>query len=194
MQLRAGAHGRGPSGRRGDDLGSARHSCGALGRRRAAAGHEIAARVGVAARRGAAAAERARGPGHAPGHAQLVPPHRVRRAGRPGQRGVLVRRSGPPRRRRELAVPWPARGAIAPRVSCARVRGAAARGGEEGEEGEGGGEEGEEGEGGNEDGQHVHEPEVQLHLELVCVLAIFFLGDFFDLELHDGARRDDHNF
>ena len=31
-------------------------------------------------------------------------------------------------RRRELAVPWPARGAIAARVSCARARGAAARG------------------------------------------------------------------
>ena len=27
-----------------------------------------------------------------------------------------------------------------------------------------------------------------------CACWPFFFGDFFDLELHDGARRDDHNF
>ena len=47
-----------------------------------------------------AAAERARGLGHAPVHAQLVVPRRVRRAGRPGQRRELARRA---QRRRAAA-------------------------------------------------------------------------------------------
>ena len=47
-----------------------------------------------------AAAERARGLGHAPVHDQLVVPRRVRRAGRPGQREELARHA---QRRRAAA-------------------------------------------------------------------------------------------